>query len=106
MIEAVCDHGSIQNKVRSIFCKNSFPNRKSVFLKLDFENDKENSLELFIKHFKNMKDVCVSIPKELSTYIILILISDYKSNLKYKKKITNLDIVFFCKLDPWALLCA
>ena len=93
----MCDHGSTQNKVRTIFCKNSFLNRKLVFLKivfskLDFENDKENSLELFIKHFRNMKDVrvCVcarvSIQKELSTYIILVLTNDYKSYLKCKKQ--------------------
>ena len=33
-----------------------------------------------------MKDVCVSIPKELSTYIILVLTNDYKSYLKCKKQ--------------------
>ena len=33
-----------------------------------------------------MRDMCVSIPKELSTYIILVLTNDYKSYLKCKKQ--------------------
>jgi len=33
-----------------------------------------------------MKDVCVPIPKELSTYINLVLTNDYKSYLKCKKQ--------------------
>jgi len=87
----VCDHRSTQNEDRTIFCKNTFLNRKSifpklVFLKLDFQNDKENSFELFLKHFRNVKYMCVSFPKELSTYVILVLTNDYNSYLKCKKK--------------------
>ena len=91
MIEPLCDHGSTQNNVRTIFCKNTFLNRKLiflklVFLKLDLENGKEKYFEFFLKHFRNVKDACVSIPKELSTYIILVLTNDYKSYLKCKKQ--------------------
>ena len=54
LIEPVYDHRSKQNKIRTIFCKNTFLNQKQVFPKLvfpklDFESDKENSLELFSK---------------------------------------------------------
>jgi len=32
----VCDHGSTQNKVRTIFCKNTFLNRKPDFFETHF----------------------------------------------------------------------
>ena len=95
MIKPVCEHWLTQNKVRIIFCKNTFLNRKSifsklVFLKLDLENGKEKCFEPLLKHFRNVKDVCVcvcvSIPKELSTYINLVLTNDCKSYLKCKKQ--------------------
>jgi len=53
---------------------------------LVFENDEENSFELFLKYFRNVKDMCVSILKELSTYIILVSTNDYKFYLKYIKQ--------------------
>ena len=73
MIEPVCDHGSTQNKVRTIFYKNTFLNQKIVFpklvfSKLDYANGKEKCFELFSKILRNMKDVCVSISRANNLY--------------------------------------
>ena len=90
-----------RNKLRTIFCKNTFLNWKPVFPKLDLENGKEKCFETLFKNTLGMWKMCVSIPKELRTYIILVLTNDYKSYLKCKRQ--KCKSWYHLLLQTWSL---